>query len=66
MKITVTEIREAKFCELPALCYIDFKYEVCVDGNVKTFSEKNSAEAYVEFIKEKKNDYQKVIKEIEI
>lgn len=73
MKVTVTEIREAKFREptaSPTMCDIKITYEVRVidstAGGIRTFFDKDDVETYIRFLREKKNDYQKVIKEIEI
>lgn len=70
MKVTVTEIRKAEFREpgiMPAMCRICFEYEVRVDDiETRRFFSEESVEAYLKYIKERKNDYTKVIKEIEI
>tara|TARA_R110000868_G_scaffold106086_1_gene291091 strand:- start:60 stop:287 length:228 start_codon:yes stop_codon:yes gene_type:complete len=75
MKVTVTEIRETRFIHNPSINavnhYIHTEYEVYIKGGdlggtIKTFYSKEHAETYIEHIKEKKNDYSKVIKEIEI
>lgn len=75
MKAIITEIREAKFIHNPSVPavskHIHTEYEVYIKGGelggtIKTFYSQKDAETYVEHLKEKKNDYQKVIKEIEI
>jgi hypothetical protein len=70
MKITVTEIREAKFIEIPGMprkCIIGFAYEVSTDEcDIRTFRTKDSVEEYIKYLEEQKHDYKKVIKEIEI
>lgn len=74
MKVTVTEFREAKFKEYEFVsnsCRIDITYEVRVEdtpttGGIRTFRTMEDVETYIRFLREKKNDYQKVIKEIEI
>ena len=75
MKVTITEIREARFIYDPsrhvANQYIHTEYEVYIKGGdlggtIKTFYIKEAAETYIEHLKEKQNDYSKVIKEIEI
>ena len=70
MKVTVTEIREAKFVEIPGVsrrCNISYKYIVRGDDiEARTFYSKDSAEEYVKYLQEIKNDYEKIIKEIEI
>lgn len=75
MKVTITEIREAKFIHNPSVPavsrYIHTEYEVYIKGGdlggtIKTFYSREHAEAYVEHLKEKQNDYSKIIKEIEI
>lgn len=72
MKVTVTEIREAKFSLLPIDTWVDIKYKVTAYSGststpaVKTFDDQESVEIYIKFLKERENDYSKVIKEIEI
>lgn len=75
MKVTITEIREAKFSYNPSVPafnnHIHVEYEVYIKGGelggtLKTFYSKEAAAAYIEYLKEKQNDYSKVIKEIEI
>lgn len=75
MKVTLTEIREARFSYNPSIPavnkHIHTEYEVYIKGGdlggtIKTFYSKEAAEAYIEHLKEKQNDYSKVIKEIEI
>jgi hypothetical protein len=70
MKVTVTEIREANFIEIPGVprkCIIRLTYEVRTDEfGIKTFGSEESVEAYLSYLQERKNDYTKVIKEIEI
>jgi hypothetical protein len=74
MKVKVTEIRKADFRQPPtgpARFRIDIEYEVYIQGGelggtLRTFYNKESLEAYLDYLQERKNDYQKVIKEIEI
>ena len=70
MRVTVTEIRKADFIEIPGVprkCLIGMVYEVRTDeGDLKIFGNKDSAEEYIKYLEERKNDYVKVIKEIEI
>lgn len=75
MKVTLTEIREARFSynpSLPAVSrHIHIEYEVYIKGGelggtIKTFYSQEAAESYIEHLKEKQNDYSKVIKEMEI
>ena len=75
MKVTITEIKKARFIYNPSIPafnkHIHTEYEVYIKGGelggtIKTFYSKEAAEAYVEHLQEKKNDYSKVIKEIEI
>lgn len=70
MKVTVTEIRKAEFIEIPGIprkCSIGKVYEVLTDeGKIKTFGSKDSAEEYLKYLEERKNDYVKVIIEKEI
>lgn len=71
MKVTVTEIREAKFEDremygMASMCRIDYKYEVHTESGKRTFGNQASAEAYIKYLKEQKNDYNNVIKEMEI
>lgn len=74
MKVKVTEIRKAEFRQpngVPANCRIHTEYEVFIrdgelGGTLKTFYSKESVEAYLNYLQERKNDYEKVIKEIEI
>jgi len=74
MKVTVTEIRKAKFKEydyISARCCIDIVYEVYVEdaatsGEIRVFHNEEDVHTYIRFLKEKKDDYSKIIKEIEI
>lgn len=70
MKLTVTEVREAKFIKGisgNSRCFIDFKYEVRTEnGQLSTFGTEESAYEYIKYLQEEKKDYSKVIKEIEI
>ena len=70
MKVTVTEIRQAQFIEIPGVprkCTIGLAYEVRTDEcDIKRFGSKDSAEEYLKYLEEKKNDYEKVIIEKEI
>lgn len=75
MKVTVTEIREARFSYNPSIPafdkHIHTEYEVYIKGGklggtLRTFHSMGAAEAYVEYLQEKESDYSKVIKEIEI
>lgn len=74
MKVTLTEIREGRFRHhppMPASWHIHTEYEVYIQGGdlggtLKTFYSKECAQAYLEYLQDRKNDYHKVIKEIEI
>lgn len=71
MKVTVTEIREAIFEDREmygkaSMCRIDYKYEVHTKYGKRTFGNQASAEAFIKYLQEQKNDYSKVVKEIEI
>ncbi len=70
MTVTIAEIRKANFIEFKntsSMCSIDYLYKVSTDdGKSKVFSDKDSAEAYIDFLQQRKKDYEKVIKEIEI
>lgn len=71
MKIKVVEDRSAFFKEgiSPAydICKIDIVYHLYIDEiYTKTFVVEESLLAYIDYLKEKKNDYKKVIEEIEI
>ena len=73
MKVRVTEIRKAEFREYHHAtphCDIDVTYEVLViigdTQDKKTFDRIEDVEQYIHYLKEKENDYSKVIKEIEI
>lgn len=73
MKITVIEFREAKFKEYENLlpsCRINTTYEVRVTSGqtqgTRRFYHMEAVEEYIKYLKEQKNDYRKVIKEIEI
>lgn len=74
-RVRVEEIRTACFQEYEHVSpsfYIDITYKVSVyDGvtsrpMVKIFDREEDVELYINFIKERENDYKKVIKEIEI
>lgn len=69
MKVIVKEIKKASFYlwgGKPILS-TDYSYEIYVDNILeKTFYDEDSIEKYIEYLEEKKKDYQKVIKEIEI
>jgi len=71
MTVTLTEIREARFEDremygMASMCRIDYKYEVHTESGIRTFGNQASAEAYIKYLQEQKNDYLKVVKEIEI
>lgn len=70
MKVEVTETRTTKFFEPPGaepFYRIDITYDVYLgSGMKKTLYSKESLEAYLKYLQERKNDYEKVIKEIEI
>ncbi len=73
MKVRVEEIRKARFQEYEYVspsCHVDVTYEVHVilgeTRSKKTFHRMEDVETYIKYLKEKKNDYEKVIKEIEI
>lgn len=70
MKVKVTEIRKAKFFDLPdarSVCRIDITYEVYrADGVIKTLYSEKSLEVYLKYLEEREKDYEKVIIEKEI
>jgi hypothetical protein len=71
MKLKVIEERSAFFKEgiSPAYdrCRIDITLHLYVDDEyTKSFISQESLDAYIEYLTEQKNDYRKVIKEIEI
>lgn len=76
MKVTVTEIRKARFQEYEHVsndCHIDITYEVRVYTGlagskpiVKLLDNEQDVETYIKYLKEREKDYSKVIKEIEI
>lgn len=70
MKVIVTEIRKTEFIQpsrTPAMCRVHFEYEVRGDDvETRRFFNEASVEEYLKYIKERKNDYSKVIKEIEL
>jgi hypothetical protein len=71
MKLKVIEERSAFFKEgiSPAYdrCRIDITLHLYVDDKyTKSFIVQESLDAYIEYLTEQKNDYRKVIKEIEI
>lgn len=70
MKVTITEVRLAKFHEFSHTTShygITIKYEVWSEEYAtKTFGTIKEAKEYVKYLKEKKNDYKKIIEEIEI
>ena len=74
MKVTITEIKKAEFREahrVPASCRILTEYEVYIQGGdlggtLKTFYNKEAVDTYITYLQERKKDYEKVIKEIEI
>jgi hypothetical protein len=70
MKVTVKETKEVEFARFRGEAYYAsiIKYEVYVDDILTETFYNNEADVdkYIEFLKEKKNDYTKVIKEIEI
>ena len=71
MKLKVIEERSAFFKEgiSPSndRCRIDITLHLYVDDEyTKSFISQESLDAYIEYLTEQKNDYRKVIKEIEI
>ncbi len=70
MKIKVIKIREAAFVEyehITSQFQESIIYKVYIDEVYsKSFFDKESMENYIQYIKEMKNNYEKVIKEIEI
>jgi hypothetical protein len=73
MKVTVVEVRKARFqtyTHVAPTCHVDFTYKVIMtlgptQGEM-IFDRLEDAEEYIKYIKEMENDYEKVIKEIEI
>lgn len=71
MKLKVIEERSAFFKEGISRsndrCRIDITLHLYVDDEyTKSFISQESLDAYIEYLTEQKNDYRKVIKEIEI
>ena len=72
MKAFITEIRKAEYSErentlgMANICRITYKYEVHAESGIRAFITQSSAEQYVKYLQEQKNDYTKVIKEIDI
>lgn len=69
MKVTIKEIRETKFSRFRGTAYCDTytSYVVYVDNELAdTFYNEEDIDKYIHYLKERKNDFEKVIKEIEI
>jgi hypothetical protein len=71
MKLKVIEERSAFFREGSSpyfdKCRIDIVYHLYIDEvYTKTFISETSLDEYIKYLTEVKNDYRKVIKEIEI
>lgn len=73
MKVKVVEIRKARFQKyehVAPICHVDLTYKVIMtvgptQGEM-IFDRLEDAEEYIKYLKEMENDYEKVIKEIEI
>lgn len=73
MKVTVVEVRKARFQKydyVAPTCHVDITYKLIMTvGQTQgemIFDRLEDAEEYIKYLKEMENNYEKVIKEIEI